>query len=146
MTIEEIDSILSAVLSPRSIPLAPPSPGDWGYLEEKMTCRFSDDFKTFYEALSRYRFPGDILAVSAIDRGDVDTIDFVHSMEMDLGNWDVDMVPFYSIGNGDYFCISRKTSPDSAVYYRYHDKNTFELASPNIESWISSIPSFLAGE
>lgn len=33
------------------------------------------------------------------------------------------MIPFYGIGNGDYFCIS---TLDPKVYYYYDDKINFE--------------------
>lgn len=40
---------------------------------------------------------------------------------MENSNWNEDMIPFYGIGNGDYFCINKL---DLKVYYYYNDKYT----------------------
>lgn len=50
------------------------------------------------------------------------------------------MIPFYGIGNGDYFCICKT---DCKIYYFYHDKLMFENYLENMEKWIAELPDFL---
>lgn len=49
------------------------------------------------------------------------------------------MIPFYGIGNGDYFCINKL---DLKVYYYYNDKYTLEEYCYNFKTWIENLPNF----
>ncbi|GAA0086295.1 hypothetical protein UT300007_27340 [Clostridium sp. CTA-7] len=57
------------------------------------------------------------------------------------GNWNANIIPFYEIGNGDYFCISRL---DSKVYYYYDDKGKVEEYCDSFKTWIENLPNFLS--
>jgi hypothetical protein len=62
---------------------------------------------------------------------------------MSIGNWNKNFIPFYGIGNGDYFCLNAKECPDSKVYYRYHEDLRMEEYSDSFEMWIKDLPDFL---
>ena len=141
---DEIEVILASILDKEESLLDSPSQKDWDELSKKFNCRFNDDFKYFIEFMSRYVFPGDIFNVSTGNTNGNDSILMVYDYEVQAGGWDADMIPFYGIGNGDYFCISAKENPNSAVYYFYHDNIRFEHYSESFEEWIKELPTFLA--
>ncbi len=144
MTHDEVEAILSQVLDREWEILDPPSMRDWGELEYKFNCKFSDDFKIFITLMSKYVFPG-ILNVSTGKNNGNDLIVFVYDYEIKNGNWDADLIPFLDVGNGDYFCISAKQSPKSPVYYYYSEDFDVEEYNRNLEEWIKNLPQFLNG-
>lgn len=144
MTREEIESILKSTLDEEVITYDPPTSGDWSELETKFSCVFGKEFKLFIDLMSKYAFPGDILNVSTGSTNGNDTISFIYDFEMKQGNWIPEMIPFYSIGNGDYFCLSSIESPSSSVYYYYHENSLFEKYTDDFESWIKALPEFLS--
>jgi hypothetical protein len=144
MTNDEIEAILKTVIEVEGIEFDPPSEMDWSNLENKLSCTFSNEFKAFIELMSRYSFPGDILNVSTGSTNGNDTIEFTYDYELSQGNWDTEMIPFYSVGNGDYFCLSKKESPNSPVYYYYHEDSRTEQYSDSFENWIKELPEFLS--
>ncbi len=144
MTEESIDHLLSSILVTEPAPFDPPSVEDWRRLETKLGCRFSQDFKSFIACMSRYQFPGEILNVSSGRTNGNDSIALSYDLEVQGSDWDPDMIPFYAIGNGDYFCLNRSESPESQVYYYYADRGVFEPYSPTFEAWIEQLPAFLA--
>jgi hypothetical protein len=144
MTKEEIELILKLVLEKEDNEFVPPSKSDWDELEGRFSCVLSDEFKFFIDLMSKYSFPGDILNVSTSLTNGNDTISFTYDFEMKQGNWRSDMIPFYSIGNGDYFCLSSIESPNSQVYYYYHENMHIEKYAENFASWIKSLPEFLS--
>jgi SMI1-KNR4 cell-wall len=143
MTKVEMDRILGAILKKQWDRFDPPSPADWEVLSAKLGCTFSNDFRSFIELMAVYRFPGQIYNVSSGKTNDEDQIAVVYDMECKYPEWDPDMIPFFGIGNGDYFCINRMQCPDSPVYYRYLDRESFEEDSPSFEQWIRGLPDFL---
>ena len=50
------------------------------------------------------------------------------------------MIPFFGIGNGDYFCVCKT---NNKIYYFYHDILSFEEYSENMDEWIMELPDFL---
>ena len=50
------------------------------------------------------------------------------------------MIPFYGIGNGDYFCLRIN---DMKVYYFYEDQLQFEFYMETFAEWILDLPDFL---
>ena len=58
--------------------------------------------------MSEYVFPGDILNVSSGKTNGNDTIEFIYDYEMKRRFLEKRTNPFYSIGNGDYFCLHSK--------------------------------------
>ncbi|HEX9062036.1 MAG TPA: SMI1/KNR4 family protein [Clostridia bacterium] len=144
MTRDEIEKILASILEKEERPFDLPTIDEWNDLSKKFNCKFSDDFKYFIELMSEYSFPGDIHNVSFGRTNGNDSIALVYDYEMQDGNWNADLIPFYGIGNGDYFCISAKESPNSHVYYFYHDDLIIEQYSNDFEEWINGLPTFLA--
>lgn len=144
MTKEDIEAILKTVIEQEVTKLEPPSQKDWFILEDKFSCSFSYEFKVFIELMSQYSFPGDILNVSTCLTNGNDTIEFTYDYELSRSNWSPDMIPFYSVGNGDYFCLSKKESPSSRVYYYYHEDNRTEHYSDSFENWIEELPKFFS--
>ena len=90
--------------------------------------------------MSCWSFPGDIYNVTNKNNNGNDTIEEVYLYELKNGGWDVNMVPFYGIGNGDYFCLNKI---DEHVYYYFADKEKFEIYCNSFESWIKELKFFL---
>lgn len=144
MTRSEMEHVLSSILEPEQAPLDPPTAADWASLSVRLSCSFDADFCNFIELLSSYQFPGDIYNVSTGNTNGNDSIQIVYDTEMSLGHWNPNMVPFYGIGNGDYFCLNRLECPNSKVYYYYADRDAYEAYSPSFEHWVRNLPTFLA--
>ena len=144
MTRDEIEVILSGILDKEESLFDSPSQNDWDNLSRKFNCKFNDDFKHFIDLMSEYSFPGDIFNVSFGKTNGNDSIDLVYDSEMKAGGWNPDMITFYGIGNGDYFCISSKEGPVTAVYYFYHEDFRVEHYSASFAEWIKGLPAFLA--
>jgi len=144
MTPAEVESVLQRVLRPEAVPLDPPTVEDWRQLESRFGCRFGNEFKSFIALMSKYQFPGDILNVSSGRTNGNDSIELAFEYESQESGWDANMIPFYAIGNGDYFCLSKEECPASRVFYYYADRKTFEPYSGTVEDWIQQLPLFLA--
>lgn len=110
-------------------------------LSDQFNYSFNDEFKYFTELMSLWAFPGDIYNVSKGKTNGNDTIEEVYNHEMNSGNWDSNMMPFYGIGNGDYFCLHIL---ESKVYYYYHDTESFKEYCDTFKTWIEDLPNFLA--
>lgn len=121
-----------------------PSSKDWSDLESYFQCKFCDEFKLFIELMSEYCFPGDILNVNSVNNNGNDTIILVYNFEMENGEWRKEFIPFYSIGNGEYFCLNKDECPDSKVYYYIHEINDVEIEEESFEDWIKKLPEFLS--
>lgn len=143
MTREQIEVILSSLLDKEDEGLDIPSKDDWVSLENKFNCRFSDEFRYFIELMTKYIFPGDILNISTGKTNGNDSVEMVYDYEMNYGDWKEKLIPFYAIGNGDYFCFNSEQSPNSPVYYYYSDQNKEEQYSDSFEDWIKELPDFL---
>lgn len=139
MEYNEIESILKTILEKETDKLYKPTIKEWSELSCKFNYSFSDEFRYFIELMSVWSFPGDIYNVSRVNTNGNDTIEDVYNHEMKNSNWNEDMIPFYGIGNGDYFCINKL---DSKVYYYYSDKYTFEEYCYNFKTWIENLPNF----
>ncbi|EEF59771.1 SMI1/KNR4 family protein [Pedosphaera parvula] len=130
MTREEIENVLASLFKKRTVPFDSATPQDWNKLNEKFGTHFSNEFILFMELVNKYQFRGEILNIT---RGGYsssnDTIAFSYDFEMKNGDWQKDMIPFYNIGNGDYFCLSASAGEDSPVFYFYHDDGRFERYS-----------------
>lgn len=114
-------NLLNGILDKELGNLDIPSVNDWKYIEKKFGCQFPSEFKLFIEFMSEYSFPGDILNVSNGKTNGNDTIEFTYDYEMQQGGWKEELIPFYSIGNGDYFCLLSNECPNSGVYYYSHE-------------------------
>ena len=143
MTKEEISSLLENILDKEIEYIDPPTPSDWERIEKKFNCQFPEEFKHFINLMSEYSFPGDILNVASANTNGNDTIEFTYQYEMEQGSWKQEYIPFYSIGNGDYFCLSSKECPSSGVYYFAHDEQDLIKEANDFEEWLKQLPDFL---
>lgn len=144
MTYGKIEEILASNLSHEPSQLDSPSPEDWHRVERKFGCRFEDDFKHFIGLMSRYQFPGEILNVSSGRTNGNDSIELTFDFETNEASWNLNMIPFFAIGNGDYFCLNKLECPASPVYYFYSERNLYEMYCHIFEDWIKRLPEFLA--
>jgi hypothetical protein len=144
MLLTEMEFILSQLLTQESTVLDSPSNDDWDTLEAKFGRGFGVDFKNFISLMSKYSFPGDILNVSTGVTNGNDTIETAYDLERKHGHWKAEMIPFYAIGNGDYFCINGKESPNSPVYYYYAERESFEHYAASFDEWVRRLSTFLA--
>lgn len=144
MKIDEMRKVLNSILEREDDKLDIPTDEEWETLSKKFNCSFNEAFINFINLMAEYSFPGDIYNVSRGKTNDNDLIDFVYDYEIKSENWDKQMIPFYGIGNGDYFCISKEKSPNSPVYYFYADKQLSEEYCSSFEEWIKQLPTFLA--
>ncbi len=143
MTMDEIKSILDTILDKVQCLYDVPNEEDWAHLSKKFNCMFDEDFKNFIQLMSEYEFPGDLFNVSSGKTNGNDNISFVYDYEIRSGKWNPEFIPFYGIGNGDYFCISAEKNPNSPVYYFFHEDCRFECYSNSFEEWIKGLPDFL---
>lgn len=139
---EEIEKILKGNVDERMEEIREPNKEEWENLEEKFGCEFGEDFKDFIGLMGKYSFPGDILGVG--ETSENDTIDSTYDYEIRYGNRESDMIPFYSIGNGDYFCFSSKQLPESPIYYIRHEDSSVEEEYGSFREWVLDLPDFLS--
>lgn len=107
MTYIEIEEILSKILDKQTHTYDKPTSNNWLSLSKHLNYFFSNEFKCFIELMAYWDFPGDIYNVSRGHNNGNDNMQDVYEHEMLHGNWNENMIPFYGIGNGDYFCISK---------------------------------------
>lgn len=144
MTWSEMNHLLAMLLPREQAGLAPPSDADWEALGTKFRCTFSDDFRNFISLMATYCLPGDVFNVSSGRTNGNDLIHLVYDLEAENNShWDSAMIPFYGIGNGDYFCLNKIECPHSRVYYYYHDLGITEVYCNSFEDWIKGLPGFL---
>lgn len=144
MTLNEMSDHLATLLSREQVGFDPPSDADWVALETKFGCKFNSDFRNFISLMAVYCFPGDIFNVSSGPTNGNDPIQLVYDLEVaNNPHWDANMIPFYGIGNGDYFCLSKVECPESRVYYYYADRGSTEVYSGSFEDWIRGLSGFL---
>src|SRR5699024_12879244 len=98
---------------------------------------------SFIELMSKYMFPGDILHVSTGKTNGNDTIELTYNYEVKQGTFPKELIPFYGIGNGDYFCLHSKECPNTNVYYYSHEEQSFEKDSDSFMQWVKQLPDFL---
>jgi hypothetical protein len=93
--------------------------------------------------MSCWIFLGDIYNVSCGQTNGNDSIIDVYEHEVKYGKWNKNLIPFYGIGTGDYFCLNAAEGKDSKVYYYYHDKNEYEIEQVSFIEWLKGLPDFL---
>lgn len=146
MTKDEIRMVLDDLLDKESDMLSSPTVDDWFRLEKQFNCKFPSEFISFIDLMSEYSFPGDILNVSDTGTGTNgnDTIQLTYEYELLYGQWSKELIPFYSVGNGDYFCINANECPFTGVYYHSHGDNRLIKEADSFEKWLAKLPDFLA--
>ena len=148
MTKQEVEAALQSVLEPESTPFDPPSASDWQALEARFSTALPTDFKHFIELMSRYAFPGDIYNVPQAPQAKTngnDTVVAVYDSEKGLGSWPDYLLPFYGIGNGDYFTLDIREGDKSAIYFKSHTDDTVTRYAESFSDWIKKLPDFLNG-
>jgi len=136
--------LLSAILPAESPAVVPPTAAEWHALEKRLRTHFPKEFVYFIELMSEFSFPGDVYNVTqAGSTNGNDTIELVYTNERLCSMWPEELIPFYGIGNGDYFALNRNEGGDSAVYYRYHEDGRVERYTDTFESWVAQLPAFL---
>ena len=147
MDTSSIRRVIEGVLQPARGSYHKPTSAEWASLEAELGTAFPPDFKRLLEVLSDFEFPGDIYNVSSAQPSNGnDLIADVYAFERGQGALPEWMVPFYGIGNGDYFCLDRRTGAQSAVFFWDHGAASEAAYSPSVEAWIASLPDFLADE
>lgn len=139
MTPSEIESILAIAITPNPTGYLPPGDSEWRSLEQKFNCSFSSDFRNFISlTTTRYSRPGEILEASA-ENGN-DSISLCYDMEQQFGHWRPEMIPFFSIGNGDYYCLCSTECPESRVFYFYLDSREYDVEFDSFAAWLAAMP------
>lgn len=139
MNDKEIELILQGCLQEEAEIYEYPTAEDWERLESQINCEFCEEFKCFINLCAKYVFPGDIYNVKSDNNGN-DMILDVYKHECSYPEWDDNMIPFYGIGNGDYFCIHKG---NRKIYYFYADRLEFEWYMDTFGEWILDLPDFL---
>ena len=146
MTKEEMRNELRVILSAEDPPLDVPTPSDWQGLEARFGTVFPPDFKSFVDLMAEFSFPGEIYNVTRSERTNGnDLIETVNDAETPAG-WPRQLVPFYGIGNGDYFALNADEGEKTGVYFRYHEDGRIDRYSESFEEWVKRLPAFLRGE
>lgn len=123
----------------------PPTRKDWKFLERKFNCSFDPEFVAFVELITNYNLPG-MLNVTREGRTNGDpTFDWWYDRELASGGWNADLIPFISVGNGDFFCLSAGKGPQSGVYYVYHEEGDEEELTTSFRGWLERLEFFLNG-
>lgn len=138
----EIENILKVILDEEVETFDKPTEAEWIELSSFLNCTFSKEFKYFIELMCKWSFPGDIYNVSKENTNGNDTIEGIYKHEMKIGNWKSNMIPFYGVGNGDYFCLNAIDRNQCKVYYYYQDRGSFEEYCRRFEDWIKGLPEF----
>lgn len=145
MTKHDVRALLSTILPAESGAAVPPTAEEWQALERRLGIRFPKEFVYFIELMSELSFPGDIYNVTQAGRTNGnDTIELIYANERRSSAWPEELIPFYGIGNGDYFALNRNEGSSSAVYYRYHENGLVEKYAHSFSSWLAQLPEFLA--
>ncbi|MEH7653460.1 SMI1/KNR4 family protein [Bacillus safensis] len=144
MTRDEIAILLNGILDKELRNLDIPSASDWENIVKKFGCQFPLEFKFFIELMSKYSFPGDILNVSTGNTNGNDTIEFTYDYEIKKGRWKEELIPFYSLGNGDYFSLLSNECPNTGVYYYSHEETDIDKEANSFEEWLNQLPAFLS--
>lgn len=142
----EVREILSQNLDKEFTQLDPITEADWNKLENLVQTQFPESYRWFVELMAEYSFPGDILNIQERGRTNGnDPVSLVFESEFRDSEYPW-LVPFYSIGNGDYFCFDAREKENSAVYYFHHEDGRLSCENPSFEDWLRALPKFLNGE
>ena len=129
MSESEIEDIVKSHCQKRTEPVAAPTLEQWGSLERHFGCELPHELFHLRVIGSRYWLGGDHLPISEIP--------IVHKRESDGGrHWDADLVPFFSVGNGDNLCVRRSEGGQSGVYYWAHDDTVVRRLHQSVAAYI----------
>jgi len=103
-----------------------PTARDWQELCEFLNFEFPSEFVDFTNLSGAYRIDGTFLKVA--NNGElfgVETIASVIIAEGKIKGWPPSLIPFFSVGNGDYYCLDKNN--DSVTYLYHEDRSTEKL-------------------
>lgn len=133
---ESIEKIINPLMDHYVESYDSPSKNDWECFRKKFGTDFGESFVNFIELMSQYEFPGDVLNVST---GKINLNGSIFkSFDSDIAQdyWSPSMVSFYSIGNGDEFCLNKDEGETSKVYYFSHSNNSYEAEFESFDEWV----------
>ena len=144
MTLNEIRTLLEGLLPRETMACSPPSEADWENAALALDTVFPAEYKSFVNLMAEFAFPGDIYNIEqqGPDNGN-DTLELVYRMEVEAGQWPLHLLPFYGIGNGDYFALERSRDGHSAVYYWNHETAQADRTHECFADWLRALPDFL---
>ena len=145
MTKIEVRNLLASCLQLEPSPFECPTEEDWRELEVRMRTSFAPEFRFFIDLLSEFAFPGDVYNVASGRTNGNDSVVAVYDSEVRFGGWPQELIPFYGIGNGDYFALSSLEGPGSRVYYYSHADRAAVPHSASFSAWLQALPDFLRG-
>jgi hypothetical protein len=137
MTKNEIDSLLNEIFPTESEPLAAPTTTDWEEIKTFFSTEFPEDFVFFMELIGNYCIKGELLRISEKNNiSGIDTIVSAVLAERTVGNWPENLIPFFSVGNGDYYCLTKGLA--ARVVYIYHEDRSMELLHDSFELFLKN--------
>jgi hypothetical protein len=141
---DEIERILRRCLAAANPPYDRPSRAEWMALERRFSTKFPASFVGFMNALTGFEFPGDIynVAESKHTNGN-DGIVRAYESQLEDPQWPRWFVPFYGIGNGDYFGLDSRAETESSVYYWYHEQRKAKSYCASFDEWLCGLEEFL---
>jgi hypothetical protein len=144
LTRDELSSRLASLCQPRLPALPGPTSAEWRAIEGYFRCIFPAGLVLLYDVVGAVWFPGELLWVSVAGdlRGD-DCIITVYEAEQKIGEWPERMIPFYSIGNGDYLCIARDEGAASRVFCVAHQDRSQEVVHPSVGDWLGMLSEYV---
>ena len=128
----------------------PPEPDDWAAMEARFGCTFEDSFKHFMTSIVDYNCPT-VLAVrrDGLPDGwhgwDGWRMDHAFDRETELGDWNPAMIPFFSLGNGDYYCLKDGGGGRSEVWFRDHEDESDEKIAGSFAEFLDRLEWHLNG-
>ena len=143
MNESEVNAVLSKLFRLRVPPEPAPSPNDWRGLSAFFLMQFPEEFIHFMNLLGNYYIEGGFLKVAESGRliGD-DTIVSAVICEQNIGSWPSSLVPFFGVGNGDYYCISRAFP--FRITYIYHEDRSVSVMHNSFEEFLKhELPDFV---
>ena len=137
MTENEIRSLMANIFRAEMPPKAAPNRSDWDKLFAFFETEFPDDFVHFMNLSGNFYIEGELLRV-AVDGeliGD-NTIVSVVIAERNIGGWPDNLIPFFSVGNGDYYCLEKGEQP--SVVFIYHEDRSTEKMHESFEAFLKN--------
>ena len=160
MTREEIADLIETIvrkyddhddpiITRRDEPLQPPTPAEWGALEDKFGCEFPRSFKDFMDVMSGYEQPEQLfVAERSADPFSSETIAAAYDRKVEHDEWPSDLIPFTGV-HGDFYCLSAAAGPNSPVIFVSDDvvrEECAEQVSSTFDEWLANIEQHLGGE
>jgi hypothetical protein len=122
-----------------------PSEAEWEYCSNRLGTVFPVEFMVYMELMCYYD-TAEIFTISNYDYlpsniwGRLTPIWLVYEQIIKDDWWDINYIPFISVGNGDEYCLPKSQEKQElcAVYYFDHEDDSFSLLANSIEEWLVS--------